>query len=354
MIEAVSLFSSVGGLDLGLHKAGIVHRALCEADPYRRDVLRRHWPTVPIYDDVRTFDYDSPVDLIVGGFPCQDLSQAGKRAGLSGERSGLFYEFARIAERVVRPGGVLLAENVSGLLTSNGGRDMLAVCNTLAESGFDSIAYRTLDSQYFGVPHRRRRVFIVAQRAESELPGKVLALAEGGSRDLTSSRETRNNGSRRSLGIVRDACEQLAFHHTQDPISGPISPSLSKNADGMGVLAFMTGEESERVLRRLTPVECERLQAWPDGWTIPNGPSLLEAPRWFEDGYVPDESMPAPDGRRYAACGDGVTATVAEWIGSRLVRAYLSESCNDCGDPRLYHFEPCNDCGEYCDFEPLG
>jgi DNA (cytosine-5)-methyltransferase 1 len=75
---------------------------------------------------------------------------------------------------------------------------------------------------------------------------------------------------------------------------------------------------SEALVRRLTPVECERLQGWPDGWTLLEGPSLVDEPRWFEEGYEPNEEMPAPDGRRYAACGDGVTATVAEWIGRRL------------------------------------
>jgi DNA (cytosine-5)-methyltransferase 1 len=103
----------------------------------------------------------------------------------------------------------------------------------------------------------------------------------------------------------------IAFHHTQTPISGGVSPALSKNANGMGV-------QSRSAVRRLTPVECERLQGWPDGWTLVEGPSLVDAPRWFEEGYEPNEAMPSPDNRRYAACGDGVTATVAEWLGRRL------------------------------------
>lgn len=188
-MKAISLFSGVGGMDLGLHRAGFEHVAFCEADPYRREVLKRHWPGVPVHDDVRTFEYDGQVDLLVGGFPCQDLSVAGKRAGLAGERSGLFYDFARIADRVVRPGGFLLVENVPGLLSSNGGRDMGIVVRTLADLGFASIAYRTLDSQYFRVPQRRRRVFIVACRAESDIPEEVLALTEGGSGHPPSSGE---------------------------------------------------------------------------------------------------------------------------------------------------------------------
>jgi len=121
---------------------------------------------------------------------------------------------------------------------------------------------------------------------------------------------------------------------------------LSKNADGMGVMAVAENQcgelresdvapavnrgggkpgvgyptvREQSAVRRLTPVECERLQGWPDGWTLFDGPSLLDTPRWFEPGYVPNEDMPAPDGRRYAACGDGVTATVSEWLGKRIM-----------------------------------
>jgi DNA (cytosine-5)-methyltransferase 1 len=139
--------------------------------------------------------------------------------------------------------------------------------------------------------------------------------------------------------------EAIGFHHTQTPISGGVSPALSKNAMGMGVMSIAQNQRGEvreteiapsvtrgggkpgegysavrenALVRRLTPVECERLQGWPDGWTLVEGPSLVDTPRWFEEEYEPDESMPSPDNRRYAACGDGVTATVAEWLGRRL------------------------------------
>ena len=166
-------------MDLGLHRAGFEHVAFCEADPYRREVLARHWPGVPVHDDVRTFTHDGLVDCVAGGFPCQDLSVAGKRKGLAGERSGLFYDFARIADEHVRPGGVLIAENVAGLPSSNNGNDMAIVLRTLSDLGF-SVGYRLVDSQFFRVPQRRRRVFIVGVRAESDLPIKILALLEGG------------------------------------------------------------------------------------------------------------------------------------------------------------------------------
>ena len=195
-MKTISLFSGVGGMDLGLARAGFEHVAFCEADPYRRQVLARHWPGVPIHDDVRTFEYDGQVDCLAGGFPCQDLSVAGKRKGLAGERSGLFYDFARIADRVVRPGGFLIVENVAGLLSSNNGNDMAIVLRTFSDLGF-SIGYRTVDSQYFRVPQRRRRVFFVGVRAESDVPVQVLALLEGGSGDSQKGKETREDDSAR-------------------------------------------------------------------------------------------------------------------------------------------------------------
>lgn len=119
------------------------------------------------------------IDLLAGGFPCQDLSVAGRRAGLAGDRSGLFFEFARIAE-TLRPRWVLV-ENVPGLLSSNGGRDFGVVLGTLADLGY-GVAWRTLDSRFFGVPQRRRRVFILGAladgdpRAAAERAGQVLAV----------------------------------------------------------------------------------------------------------------------------------------------------------------------------------
>lgn len=96
-----------------------------------------------------------------------------------------------------------------------------------------------------------------------------------------------------------------------------VVPTMGANTGMATGRAGVVGQIHQ--VRRLTPVECERLQGWPDGWTLPDGPSLVDSPRWFEDEYEPDESLPAPDGRRYAACGDGVTATVAQWLAERIM-----------------------------------
>jgi len=155
-----SLFSGVGGFDLGFERAGMECVWQVEFDKACQLVLKKHWSETELFDDVRTVGKHNlkPVDVICGGFPCQDVSIAGKRAGLAGERSGLWSEFARIIDEL-EPKWVVV-ENVPGLLSSNKGRDFATVIRWLAERRY-GVAWRILDSQYFGVAQRRRRVFIV-------------------------------------------------------------------------------------------------------------------------------------------------------------------------------------------------
>ena len=165
MLTFGSLFSGCGTFDLGLERAGLTCAWQCEADATCRDVLAKHWPDVYCYTDVRKVDASAArVDLLCGGWPCQDLSVAGKRAGLAGARSGLFHEFVRVA-RQLRPRWIL-GENVPGLLSSHGGRDMATVVESLGQLGY-FVAWRVLDAQYFGVAQRRRRVFVVASLGDA-------------------------------------------------------------------------------------------------------------------------------------------------------------------------------------------
>jgi DNA (cytosine-5)-methyltransferase 1 len=153
-----SLFAGIGGFDLGLERAGMICKWQVEIDDFARRVLAKHWPHVPRHDDVRTFptaDGDWDVDVICGGFPCQDISTAGRKQGLSGERSGLWYEYARVIGEL-RPRYVIV-ENVAALLA----RGMDDVLGTLASLGYDA-EWHVIPASAVGAPHRRERVWIVA------------------------------------------------------------------------------------------------------------------------------------------------------------------------------------------------
>ena len=154
-----SLFAGIGGVDLGFERAGLECKWQVEIDDYATKVLEKHWPNVSRWRDVKTFPpedkQDWNVDIIAGGFPCQDISTAGKGAGLNGERSGLFFQIIRLA-RQLRPKAIVL-ENVSALLV----RGMGDVLGELAEVGYDS-EWHCLPAAGVGAPHRRDRVFIIA------------------------------------------------------------------------------------------------------------------------------------------------------------------------------------------------
>jgi len=182
-----SLFAGIGGFDLGLERAGMECAWQVEIDPWCRQVLAKHWPDVPRYEDVRDVGRDNlePVDLVCGGFPCQDLSVAGRREGLDGERSGLWFEYHRILEEI-RPDWVVI-ENVPGLLSSAGGRDFAVILRGLVELGY-GVCWRVLDAQFFGVPQRRRRVFIVGHLGDGRA-AEVLFERESGAWNPPPSRE---------------------------------------------------------------------------------------------------------------------------------------------------------------------
>jgi DNA (cytosine-5)-methyltransferase 1 len=182
-MNVLDLFSGIGGFSLGLERAGMRTVAFCEIDPYCRRVLAKHWPDVPVFGDIRELTgeriladaaWDVPrrrsggtrsssisVDVICGGFPCQDISTAGKGAGIDGERSGLWSEYARIIGEV-RPRYVIV-ENVAALL----GRGLDRVLGDLAALGFDA-EWHCIPASAVGAPHRRDRLWLVAYPNGSE------------------------------------------------------------------------------------------------------------------------------------------------------------------------------------------
>ena len=221
MITAVSLFAGVGGFDLALERAGVKVVASVEWDKKAQEVLRRHFPESTIFGDISgvtgeqliAAGFEPRNGIITGGFPCQDLSVAGKRAGLGGSRSGLFWEICRLLDETRAQNFIL--ENVPGLLSSNQGADMAVVLEALVERGY-RIAYRVLDAQHFGVPQRRRRVFIVGCLGDSgRSPEEILAIAEGR--------------------------------------AGYLAQSKSKGKDTASAIATSAGQSGERVVSAFSP-----------------------------------------------------------------------------------------------------
>ncbi len=198
MLTGVSLFAGVGGFDLAMQRQGVKVVASVEIDKKCNEVLAKHFPEATQFTDVTTVKGEDLINagfnpskgIITGGFPCQDLSVAGKRAGLAGERSGLFWEIARIVEETQSEYAIL--ENVPGLLSSNNGADFAVVLGTMADLGY-SVAWRVLDAQYFGVPQRRKRVFIACRRASSGSAGEILFKQQGVRRDLETSQPQRQD-----------------------------------------------------------------------------------------------------------------------------------------------------------------
>ena len=389
-----SLFAGVGGFDLAAERAGMTVVWQSEYDKHASQVLDDHWPDIPNYGDihdiqlrrlerggreqglVRTISdstdrggavagddggtddgiYAAGVDVLVGGFPCQDYSVAGQRGGLAGDRGALWWQFHRlIAEG--RPRWVV-GENVPGLLSSRSGQDFGVIVDSLTELGY-RVAWRVLDAQYFGVAQRRRRVFIVASLGAGN-PSQVLAIAEGLSGHPQPSREEGtvtsaltanglggggpddNNAQANTLipyykssmdaGWEPGIRTLRARDHKGDShvvvaegvdlfnqtLTGDQHVPL-RTAGGHGAPAVLTAYPdpiptlragqggtwdpqkynsvafSQSQVRRLTPTECERLQGFPDGWTATQS-----------------------DTQRYRQMGNAVAVPVAEWIMQRI------------------------------------
>lgn len=213
------LFAGAGGLSMGLEAAGFHCTAHAEIEPHARAVLRYRWPDTRLDGDVTQIngaDYRG-ITLLSGGSPCQDLSVAGKRAGLTGARSSLFHEQCRIWRESEAP--YLLWENVAGALSSQNGRDFATVLSTLVgatipvpadgwasggvAAGRDAVAaWRVLDLQHFGPPQRRVRVFVLAARAGGVDPAEVLALSEGVCGHPSPRQQAREGTAGRAAGSV--------------------------------------------------------------------------------------------------------------------------------------------------------
>lgn len=266
-----SLFAGIGGFDLGFEQAGYTTAWQVEIEPHLREVLALRFPHARQFADVREVGAHnlSTVDVLIGGFPCQDVSSMGARAGLAGNRTGLFWEVCRIVEEI-RPQWVVL-ENVVGLLTSNGGKDFGVVLQALADRGYVG-CWRVLDAQYFGVAQRRRRVFLVA-----------------------------GLGRQPPAGLLSDAAPV-------DGLPGTLGPQQeSRPADGWPANCLLAKNAAS-----LIGIGCENLVCHRGG----RG-AMVERAGVSEATGLPF-GLDATDHREVRAAGNAVCVPVARWIAEHL------------------------------------
>jgi DNA (cytosine-5)-methyltransferase 1 len=418
-MKVLSLFSGVGGFDMGLENAGMETVFQCEWDKHANSILHRHWPDVPKWDDVSTLTgkhilANAPiVDVVAWGSPCQDLSVAGKRAGLEGGRSGLFHEGIRIIKELQEESNgqyprISIWENVVGALNSNRGADFGVILNEMAEAGALVIEWAVLDAQYFGIPQRRRRVFVIAifdpvlanrspnpllpvaeslpghlakgkpkrQSATSSIAasfgtdGAILGSSIVGSLNTSDAKmistqyvnENKvvvepvlfDNSRRDAARIAHDGISHtlqthmgtgggnvpmlafdtqfgsnanvtedvaptlkssqqspsVAYSIREDAKAGNFSATELDHANSLSAVwpspqshhAQMFIAEPTMAVRRLTPLECERLMGWPDNHTLTKADGTTQA-----------------DTHRYKQCGNGVASPVAQWIAKHLL-----------------------------------
>ena len=228
-----SFFSGVGGLDLGFERAGIETVSVSEIDPYANTVLAERFPDAPNLGSITEVDAnDIPeADIWSGGFPCQDLSVAGKRAGFAGKRSSLAFTFLDLVEQR-RPRWLVL-ENVPGLFSSNKGADFGRLLYEMEQLGY-GVSWRTLDARYFGVAQRRRRVFIVAS-LESDRASEVLLECEGCERHPSPSQPQRQgaaSGTPDGSGIA-GAITRRFSKGVNSTIDEPLIVSQAPDSDGV-------------------------------------------------------------------------------------------------------------------------
>lgn len=341
-----------------------------DIDPFACDFLAERFPSVRNFGDMTDYakwTLPRSPELLVGGTPCQSFSVAGLRAGLADPRGNLALVYLGIAARYC-PRWIVW-ENVAGVLSSGGGRDFAAFIGALGKLGY-GFAYRVLDAQFFGVPQRRRRVFVVgylgdwrraaavlfepqsmrgrpiARRPSAEEVAGTLTRStgrRGGAQEadsglliasngegatglpfLTRSNlgKTVNNqtpllayapalapclmasknrtGGHRPPGTAPEDCHGLiAFNARQDPCSGSIAGALGSQRPQSE--AVVIRERDGYSVRRFTPLECERLQGFPDNWTA-----------------IDRKGKPASDAVRYSALGNSMARNVMEWIGARI------------------------------------
>ena len=288
--SVAGLFAGIGGIELGLHEAGASTELLCEWWEPAQHVLTHHFPDVPVVGDVRELDRLPDVDLVAAGFPCTDLSQAGRTKGITGEASGLVAEVFRLLNDRRVP--MLLLENVRNMLVLDKGEAMRFLVDELEALGY-RWAYRLVDSRFTGVPQRRQRVIFLASREID--PRSVLFADEAGEPPASHFQDDVYGfywtEGLRGLGWAQDAVPTLKGGSSIGIPSPPAIWNPNASADR----------------RIVTPriEEAEQMQGFARGWTEPaNAASSRKGTRW-------------------KLVGNAVTVGVSRWVGERLVNPGL-------------------------------
>jgi DNA (cytosine-5)-methyltransferase 1 len=302
-LTVASFFAGIGGFDRGLQRSGFVPKFQCEIDDFCSEVLASHWPDTYRLGDIRKLKGADIPDCRIwcGGFPCQDLSVARgnkTRTGLKGDNSGLFFEFFRLIQE--KSPEVILLENVTGLLNSHGGRDFGIVLNSLTQIGY-AVSWRVLNSRFFGVPQSRPRVFMCAWKGA---PGKAVRVLHEDEKP----------------GVLKNLSKE--FRETdKDSLGKLFVPKLAFCIAATS--GRHTGTDWSRTyvsyfdrVRRITPLEAERIQGYPDNWTqLP----AAKLGRFGKD----------LDSQRYHAVGNAVSVPVIEWIGERVMSQLRSATVDE-------------------------
>ncbi|KAL0049698.1 hypothetical protein WJX82_007869 [Trebouxia sp. C0006] len=323
-MKVASLFTGAGGLDLGLHQAGHDVILQCESDPGAQQVLRKLFPgTLLCHDVCALTSLPKETELLAAGFPCIDVSRAGLRAGLQGKSSGLVRHVFRLLDQALRDRrGVpwVLLENVEALLDRTGGQTPLIdyVATQFESLGYHSWAHRVISSAGFGLPNRRKRVF-------------VLASLHGDARDVLLSQ---------GKEWCQGACSQLfgkCCYSCHDPDPADLNQNCSfaldlGNARSSPVIdmvpTFTTSNERICLLMTngqmgsLRIEDAERLQGLPEGHTEACYPVLRPGVDSHRAPPLKDSDADKREAERWALIGNAVTVPVAKWLGERLMQPY--------------------------------
>lgn len=308
-MHIAGLFAGIGGFELGMHRAGHTTELLCDVLPASKAVLGARFPGVDYRDDITHLrSLPASVDAICAGFPCQDLSQAGRTAGLEGERSGLIGEVFRLLSRRRVP--TVIVENVPFMLQLNGGNAMRAIVDEFERRGY-RWAYRVVDTFSFGLPQRRERVYLVASREFD--PAEVLLADEN------------------ALERPRSALGQFAhgFYWTE----------------GLGGLGWAVDAVPTLKNGSTIGIPSPPAVLMPDGRVIKPGLRDVERLQGFDaDWTAPAEAVVKPSAR-WGLVGSAVSVPVAHWVGQRLAApgAYARERDEPFGStgkaPRAARFD---------------